>query len=244
MSKTSQIHSESFLIRANEVDAKGRLTLGALCNFFQEVAGNNARTLKFDITDMRDQNLTWVLHRMDMRLNKLPNWRETIRVDTWAASGDTLRAYRNYVVLDADGNELTTCLSYWMLLNLDTRRPVRIPKEVLEVKLPERALVTDIKSNRMKPIRVSDSAKKIIVRRSDLDMNNHVNNVHYIEWMMDSIPFEQTQNITSFDIIFMQETFVDEQVQSSVEFNGENTSTFLLSNSEGKPIALAEAVFR
>ena len=85
-------HTEQFTIRANEVDTTGTLSLPAICNFFQEVAGNNAKDLNFDITDMHEQNLTWVLHRMDIHVSGEAKWRETITVETWPAAGDAVRA--------------------------------------------------------------------------------------------------------------------------------------------------------
>jgi acyl-CoA thioesterase FadM len=93
-------HIEQFTIRANEVDTSGNLTLASICNFFQEVAGNNAKALNFDITDMHEQNLTWVLQKMDINIHSTVDWRDTITIETWPAAGDSLRAYLNYRILD------------------------------------------------------------------------------------------------------------------------------------------------
>lgn len=234
-------HSENFTVRANEVDTIGTLTLPAICNYFQEVAGNNAKDLNFDITDMHEQNLTWVLFRMDINIHKYSKWRDSITVETWPASGDSLRAYRNYRLLDEKGDELGNCLSYWMVMNLETRRPSRIPQEVLDTRLTNRPHVTVVKKNRIKTFKEDGFEKKIIVRRSDLDMNNHVNNVRYLEWMLESISVETIQKIENLDIMFMRESFVDNQlVASSYQLNS-NTFQFKIQDESGKIISLAEA---
>lgn len=235
------IYFEDFTIRANEVDASGKLTLPSICNFFQEVAGNNALQLNFDITDLRGQNLTWVLHRMDIKIDSYPDWRDKVTIKTWPASGDALRAYRNYQILDSKGFELGSCLSYWMMMNLDTRRPVRMTKEVLETRLADLENVLEVKTNRFKPFSTSEREKKITIRRADLDMNNHANNVRYIEWMLECLTYEETRHITNFDIIFMSEGLEGDIVTSSFNKESPQKLTFQLINHNGKTLALAEA---
>lgn len=241
MVEANTFHSERFIIRANEVDTSGILTIPAICNFFQEVAGNNAKDLNFDITDMKEQNLTWVLHRMDIHLESSAKWREEITVETWPATGDALRAYRNYRLLDSNGTEFGNCLSYWMVMNLETRRPSRIPQEVLDTRLTDRPHVTEVKNNRIKPSKEADNEKRIIVRRSDLDMNNHVNNVRYIEWMLESISNIEVQKISNLDIIYMRETFVDDELIASSYQEADGTLIFKISSGDDKIIAVAEA---
>ncbi len=235
-------HTEQFTIRANEVDSTGKLSLGAICNFFQEVAGNHAKVLNFDIIDMKEQNLTWVLHRMDINLHETAEWRDTITVETWPAAGDSLRAYRNYRILNADGIEIGNCLSYWMVLNLETRRPERIPQDVLDTRLLDRPHVTEAKSNRLRPFKEKGVEKEIIVRRSDMDMNNHVNNVRYMEWMLETIEQELTQAIRHFEILFMRETFVDDRLTTSSYSDGD-VIKFKISNQDGNIISIGEATF-
>jgi len=237
-------YSQKFTIRANEVDTSGNLTLSAICNFFQEVAGNNAKELNFDITDMNDQNMTWVLQRMDINLNKSLNWREIVTVETWPAEGDSLRAYRNYRLLDDAGQEFGNCLSYWMVLNIETRRPMRIPKAVLDTRLANRPHVTEVKKHRIKPFTEKGFEKNIIVRRSDLDMNNHVNNVRYIEWMLETISLKSAQKIRNFDILFMRETFVDDNLVASSYKADDEHLIFKITNMKKQVIALAEALLK
>lgn len=241
MSTDHSIHTEHFTIRASEVDLSGKLSLPAICNYFQEVAGNNALQLNFDITDLQAQNLTWVLHRMDINLKEMPDWRETIQVETWPVAGDALRAYRNYRLIDKDGNEFGNCLSYWMMINLETRRPVRIPQAVLDTRLTEREHVTPIKSTRLSPPEQEDSMTKIKVRRADLDMNNHVNNVRFIEWMLECMTEEETRSISNFDIVFMHESHAGDVITARMENSTESLRKFRLINQDGNVIALAEA---
>jgi acyl-ACP thioesterase len=239
MGQDYTFHIEHFTIRANEVDQSGSLTLQALCALFQEVAGNNAKDLNFDITDLRSQNITWVLHRMDIEIHELPMWREDITIETWPATGDRLRAYRNYKVLNQYGKVIINCLSYWMLMDLTTRRPMRLPAEITEMRLTDRPHVVEEKSTRLRPFE-GENEQTIYVRRADTDMNQHVNNARYVEWMLETIPAKKATAIQSFDIIFMQESNEGERLKASSSYSGKDIK-FQLINENDKVIALAEA---
>lgn len=240
MSETNTFYTEQFTIRANEVDTSGNITLKAICDFFQEVAGNNAKELNFDITDLLEQDLTWVLHRMDIKMSTYPKWRENIKIETWPAAGDALRAYRNYRILNKNGEELGCCLSYWMMINIKTRRPMRMPKEVLDTRLAEREHVLDVKSNRIASITDLNNGLSFNVRRSDLDMNKHVNNATYIDWMLESLPLKEAQKVERLDIMYMHEGLAGDVISAATETDGERFRKLQLTNHDGKTIALAE----
>lgn len=242
MTETNTFHTEKFTIRANEVDVNGNTTLKAICTFFQEVAGNNAKALNFDITDLHEDDRTWVLHRMDIKIDTFPKWRETITIETWPAAGDALRAYRNYRILDEHGIELGCCLSYWMMLNLKTRRPIRMTKEILNTRLSNREHVLKVKSNRISPI--TDPKNKIIynVRRSDLDMNLHVNNATYIDWMLESLSTQESASIQSFDIVYMNESLEGDKITSTKEMGENGYRKLQLVNQNNEIVALAEVI--
>lgn len=236
------IYSETFTIRASEVDQSGKITLAAVCSIFQEVAGNNALQLNFDITHLHKLNMTWVLSRLDINIHVLPQWRQTVVVETWPASGDAYRAYRNYRILDGNGKELINCLSYWIVLSLETRRPVRLPELVLGMNNADIENVTPLKkSSRMRPFSQGGSQKEILVRRSDLDMNNHVNNVRYLEWMIETIDPEDAARFTNFDIMFMREAFIDAKIVAKSRSVVPDLMEFNITDDAGKLLAIAQA---
>jgi acyl-ACP thioesterase len=233
-------YTEHFIIRASEVDTTGQLTVASLCALFQEVAGNNAKELQFDITDLKEDALTWVLHRMDIRVHRYPKWREEIIIETWPAAGDALRAYRNYRVLDENGEEVAVCLSYWMMINLEPRRPVRIPQAVLDKRLPDIPHVLVVKSDRLRSPSEAEPAGSFQVRRSDLDMNNHTNNARYVEWLMEALTPEEASSVKTLDIVFQRETRVGDQVISRL-FRDDSSFIMELTDTDGNTVVLGKA---
>lgn len=238
MAEAFDIHTESFKIRASEAGTDGTATLPALCSLLQETAGNNALDLNFDISQLQEKDLTWVLHRMHIKIHKYPAWREEIQIKTWPSAGDALRTYRDYKVMDKNGEELGVCLSYWMMLNMKTRRPVRIPKELLELRLSSPGHTLKVKTNKILPPGNPTAEKSFRVRKADLDMNNHLNNARYVDWLIETLP---NQNfVTELDIVFLRESYYDELITSQTEIISDTFSKHQLLNKKGTAIALAE----
>lgn len=232
-------YSEQFKIRSNEVDTNGNARLQSICNLLQEVAGNHALKLNFDISQLMEKDLTWVLHRLHIVMDQMPKWRETITIKTWPSSGDTLRAYRDFQILDEDDNEIGRSLSYWLMLNTNSRRPVRMPQEVLNMAPKKVEHVLDIKSDRLSALDESTDSKEFSVRRSDLDLNNHVNNVQYIGWALETLP--PGIAIREIDMEFRAECLLGDTVLSEFRAHEHSGYTHELSKKpDHKTVALAK----
>ena len=121
-----------------------------------------------------------------------------MRLCTWFAEAGTLAARRDWTLTDAEsGARLGSATSTWLAFNLNTRRMARLPPALRtyfqtaspqpprwalgEAFAPERCL--ELPSDT--PCCVSSRTR---VRRCDLDMNRHVNNASYIEWILDDVP--------------------------------------------------------
>lgn len=215
-------YEEKFKIRSSEVAPDGKAKLQSICDLLQETAGNHALNLNFDISQLKEQNLTWVLHRLHVVMDRYPEWRDQIIVKTWPSSGDTLRAYRDFLITNAEGHEIGRGLSYWLMIDTTSRRPVRMPDEVLEMAPADTDHVLDVKSDRIKVEGSVAESKEFRVRRSDLDVNKHVNNVKYIEWALEALP--DNHGVTEIDIEYRAECTLGDSVSSEYIISDENAN--------------------
>lgn len=212
---------EDFKIRATEIDLDQKATLPAICNLLQEVAGNHAQQLQFDITDLQEDKLTWVLHRLCVKMDRYPEWRETITIQTWPSSGDGLRAYRDFLILDSDRNTIGKSLSYWLMMNIKSRRPTRIPEKILEMAPKNIEHVLPITNGNFADIKNPDATQSFEVRKTDLDLNKHVNNVRYIEWALSCLP--ENSEVREIDIKFMAESVWGDTDIAEIQSNNDGS---------------------
>lgn len=232
-------HQEEYRVRSYEVDASGRATLPVIANYFQEAAGKNARDLNFDIGDLHKNGLTWVLYRLHIKLNDFPKRWQQVTVNTWPSSGDGIRAFRDYELRSDSDEVLGLGISQWMVLNIETRRPSRIPKEILDMglEIDKHMLPTDKSS--FPAIEDADRSVSYTISRNDLDMNRHVNNVTYIEWMTgfmpDDVPIES--RCEEINIQYHRECGLGQEIEISCQALDKNQYVHRITDRQGGLLA-------
>ncbi|MDX1618418.1 MAG: thioesterase [Balneolaceae bacterium] len=231
-------YSESFKIRSSEVRTDGKLKVQNLCDLLQETAGNHALELNFDVTQLHEHSRTWMLHRIDIKIEQYPEWRDRVTVRTWPSSGDSLRAYRDFLVLDSAETVLARALSYWLMIDLESRRPVRIPQEVLEMAPAGAEHVLPVSKGRPSPPENSGIEKIFSIRRSDLDVNDHVNNIRYVEWITETLG--EDDRIERLDIEFKAECGYGNDVEVGSERTGNRVRSSVGIKEDEKILATAE----
>ncbi len=182
------VWSETFRVRAYEVDATGRASVPALCNWLQESAGNHATSLGWGVEGLHARGLTWVLSRLHLRLAGRPGWRDDVVVSTWPAGVQRLYALREFRVAGPAGAELAVATTAWLLVSVSSLRPTRLPEELEEIArgTPGRAL--DDPFDKLPELSHPEFEVALDVRGADLDMNRHANNVSLIAAALEPLP--------------------------------------------------------
>lgn len=211
--------NESFRVRAYEVDPSGHASIQTLCNYLQEAAGNHAQTFGASVEQLTGQNLTWVLSRLHVQVSQYPAWRETIRVETWPSGVDGLHATREFMVYSSASNLIAKASSAWLMVDFARRRPVRMPGFITSLTVPDRPRPFDDPFPKLESPTRPDFSARFDVRYSDLDLNEHVNNVRYVEWAVETLPldFIRTHHLESLEITFRAETTLGDTVTAEAQ---------------------------
>jgi medium-chain acyl-[acyl-carrier-protein] hydrolase len=159
----------------------------------------------------------WVLTRFALRVFASPRIGDEVLVQTWASDRTAgIRAYRDFRMLDRAGNLRAEAASLWLLLDLKTRRPVRLPESVLAIREPQRIGMSAVDDESLPAPRSISCDELFKVRRSDLDENGHASNLRYIEWVVETAPpaLRPGHELTRLDIQFVNEVLLGETVHS------------------------------
>ena len=145
---------------------------------------------------------------------------------------------------DAAGEVLGVGSSEWMLIDLTSRRPVRIPQAVFDAADPADVPVLGAEPfTRFKfpSAGGAASAKPASFRaqKSHIDLNGHVNNVHYVEWMLEP---SKSACPDELEIVFRSETLAGDEVLVETAVEGEFTHLRVFAP-DGKDHATARALF-
>lgn len=219
------VWKEEFSVRSYEVEPTGFASPQTICNYLQEVAANHAHALQLSIEHLTEKRLIWVLSRLRVHIKKYPRWREVVCVETWPSGENGLFATREFMVYDEHNEELARATSAWILVDVERRRPVRMPSFVSELRVPHREFPLPGKLEKLTPPSRNDFERRFSVRYSDLDVNQHTNNVRYIDWAIETIPRVTVEGyrLSDLDIVFKAETVYGHSILAYAERIEKNT---------------------
>lgn len=221
------IYTDTFYVHSYEIDTTGTASIKSICNYLQETAGNHADELGVAVDRLSEENRTWVLSRLHVEMDRYPRWREELEIETWPSGENGLLATREFILSSADGDELGRATSAWLIIDIDRRRPVRIPDYVSEIRLPDRERVLP-ETEELPSMEDPDLEATFRVRHSDLDLNAHVNNVHYAEWALETLPDNilDAYRATSLEIQYRAETSRGHTVIAQAQEVSSDSPTF------------------
>lgn len=208
-SRLSFHYEKKFEVLSFQIDPQGQLRWGALGDLLQEIAWKHADSKDFG-QSLFDQGFHWVLSRMSILVRKLPAWGDVITVKTAGRGINKLFALREFLVEDSDGNPLVTAMSAWLLLDSGSKRPKR-PNQILPAELFPPQAEFELLPEKLVIPSTAHKSQGFLVRPSDLDMNNHVNNVSYIRWIEDYCSFSGIQ-FKELEINYLAEALLNESV--------------------------------
>lgn len=184
--------TKEFLIPYYDTDPKGVLRPEIVLSYMAETSSWHSDSLGVGHKLLNASGYGWMLNRWEAEFIELPKAKEKAIVKTWTSSFDRFYATREFNMEDERGNLLVKASTQWIFLDMKKKRPIRIPMEI-QVKysfIEEHGFdgYTDLK-----PFEAA-AGRTITTRKSDIDNNNHVNNIRYIEWMLEKIPDEVSKD--------------------------------------------------
>ena len=206
-----------FKVRSYECGPDGRATLPTVCNFLQEAASLHAASLGFGKGDFAaaGENISWVLTRMAVKMNRYPKWEDELTVETFPRGGRKIVAWRDFEVKDGQGETLGVASSEWMIIDLKTRKIHAVPEKVFQANDPGNVPVLGFEpfaKFRFPEITGTEArdVRTFTAMKSQIDLNGHVNNVHYINWMLEPC---ESRCPAEMEVVFRSETFAGDEVR-------------------------------
>ena len=241
------IQTDTFTIRGYECDASGRISIPALMNMMQESANRNALDYGIGIADLAERGVGWMLMRFQLRMHQYPRYGQTIRVVTYPTEVEKYFIYRDFRILAEDDTLLAEAGSTWLVFSIEKRTMVPMPDFIRSLSppaglthLPKLPHKPDFQSTPF----ISTTTTESVVGWQSIDQNQHVNNVAYVEWLLETVDSEtlQTKKLTEIDLVYRTESHWQDsvQIQSAVE----TPKTFLhriVHTESGKDVLLARS---
>lgn len=199
------IHRTEFMVNTSIADCFGRLRPSCLLAEMQEIAGQHSASLGAGWDVLTPRGLFWAVVRQRIEIDRLPTIGEKVTLETWP--GKTTRtAYPRYTVgLSANGEVLFRAAALWLIMDRTSRAMILPDKSGVDVPGLVRADVLSTPGS-LPPI-VSGRNVTRRVSYSELDVNGHMSNTKYLDWLEDLMPgsFHREHPLRGFQVSYLSE---------------------------------------
>lgn len=202
------VFSKQYHIDVINTDFEARLKPSYLFAFMQDAASMAAERLGFGHDRLiAEHGVVWVLTKVSAQIFDMPRAGDDITIETWHQTPGKITFDRDFLVLDASGRRIAAAASVWVLIDINSREPVRA--NVINFDSPvtrtERAL-----DSRLGKIKAADAPEDSYTRQigySDIDLNGHVNNARYVDFALDCFPLERFEgaSLSAVEINYISE---------------------------------------
>lgn len=190
--------TEDSFVACYMTDIRHILRPAAFLDLAQHMAVFGADCLKFGDEQLGPYGCTWILARQHVRFERPVMHKEKIKMLTWHKGLDGLYFIRDYQLLDAEGHPAVNSTSSWVVMNLAERRVARADF-LSEIVSTEPQSPDDAIAERAAKVAAPRGAELELIGThqvlySDVDYNQHANNVKYTVWAMDALPEDLVYN--------------------------------------------------
>ena len=165
-------------------DMNGHIKLPDVILLSLQVSG--MQSIELGVSDkaiLENYNLVWIITDYDIEVVRLPRFAEEITIETEALSYNRLFCYRRFTIYDEEGRELIHMMATFVLMDRDSRKVHAVEPDIVAPYQSDfdKKLIRGPKYESLnEPI-----SKDYHVRFYDLDMNGHVNNSKYLDWIFE-----------------------------------------------------------
>lgn len=243
------IFEEKYKVRSTQVNLNNRLGLYGILGMLQDIASEHISYLGFSYENMIKKGYFWVLTQQKLKMKRYPLWNEYLVIKTWSLPIEDGCSFREFEIYH-NGEKIGECSSKWFILDVKTRKPADFSNEPNLFYPRTDGERLDFTTNRVILPEKMNLATTFNVKISDLDVNLHVNNVKYTQWVLDMLPISgyKDYHIKEYEINFLSETFLNDKMQGYIseptDLQQDSVTTYFYAQKEGasKPAFISKMV--
>jgi len=158
------------------------------------------------------------LSRYHIKVVRYPVHGQRIEVSTWPSGKKGIFALRDFEVSDEEGHPMLAATTSWVLIDLDSKQPVRLNDFVPDDLTFHKRAIEDVFPT-LPELEKVEHELTLPVLVKDLDFNRHVNNVVYIQWALEAAPPEILGSLRPLDVeaSYRAEAFYGDRIVSKIQ---------------------------
>lgn len=195
----------NFYVGFRDVDYKNNLKIKSALSYLEDVAGIHSNIAGYGLLDIEKNKKTWVLINWKLEFIKRPGYSENLKVKTWSNGTERIYALRDFYMYNEAGEIVAKATSKWLLIDLNTMSITKPNEEVMKAYETEPDKAFEEKVEKLKEPSTYESVVDIKITKDMIDVNGHVHNINYIDFVTQVMPIEVMQNAKSVEVLYKKE---------------------------------------
>ena len=225
-----------------DYDNQGNYKTSTILKAFGNAGSAHSDASGDNVIQGSNNGKAWVLLDWKIEVLEAPKMNEELRVETWIeplkSPFGTIRSFLGYV-----GDKLCAKgITKWVLLDVATGRPSKLDTALIEsYGINEGSAFEGSKIEKIAEPENYTFEADILVRRTDIDWNNHVHNLTYLDYALDCLPEDvyTNKNFKKVRITFKHEISGCKMIKGKYG-ETENASVVAIHNEKGDLCTLVE----
>ena len=217
----------SMLGQSTYISNKGFLSI------LQDIAEMHSASVGYGVTDIDKTNYSWALLNWKIQFFNRPKYGETLTIKTWSRYSSKLYCYRDFEIYDSNQKLIAIASSKWVLIDVSKGRIAKLEDELMELYNPENKSVFNIvEIDKISEPTSIDNTINYRIRKADIDVNNHVNNLCYVDIALEAFPGSTNEfnSCNNFEIMYKHQIRIDDEVD--VSFTVQNNENYVVIKSD------------
>ena len=243
--------TSGFRVRYQDSDPSLLATPVALLGAMQEAAIEHSEYVERGTQWLQLRSLSWMIVQTRFEILSWPACHTDLEVITWPSEMGRLLSRREFIIKDAEKKPVLLGTTLWAFMDTAARKVTRVPEDVSGAYrvLIERAL--DKPFRRPEVCDEYEWQNRFPVRRREIDFNNHVNNLRYLDWMLETVPADCYEDfrVQEVNIRYQKEVSLGQAVLAKTARLSPTPGGLarfgheILISESGEPIASAETIW-
>lgn len=206
-----------FHLTIRDINDKTELTNKAILSFFEDIGGYHSDLAGYGLKDIERTKLSWVLLHWKVQVLKRVKYGEcpTLKVKTWSRGSKLACCLRDYEIYDSNGELCVVATSKWALIHLE-KGLMKLTDEILDKYTTEtKTYFSDFDFKKLQEPTSFSNTYSYTVSRRDLDINNHMHNLNYLDLAYETLPENVYKNndFKNFEIMYKNGAFLNSKLK-------------------------------
>lgn len=231
------IYKCKYRIGLTDVGMSNLITNKAILKVFENAGGMHSELVGYGLNNIEKTGLSWVLLGWKVKVINRPKYNTEIEIHTWARDSNKISTYRDFEIYDERGNLLIIATSKWILVDLNKEKMVELSPEIINLyQKEEKCVFEDRTIQKLKEPNSYSNQISYPILRSDIDINNHVHNLYYLDFAYEALPENvyRSKECNNIEIMYKKQIKLGDKI--ICKYSKEENSNFVTIKSDDNKI--------